>query len=156
MIRDNPAMAFRQYREPPRRSVWTHAEEARFLQICGPELELVYMLAIYTAQRRGDLLALPWSAYQDGSIRMQQGKTGKWLDIPVIARLARKLAETPRVSPIICTRNGRPWTPYHFSHTFRKTTVKARIEGRAAYQRALAAEGLQQFYDRDFYEVPEG
>ncbi|MDQ2095386.1 glutathione S-transferase family protein [Rhodalgimonas zhirmunskyi] len=32
---------------------------------------------------------------------------------------------------------------------------KARIEARPAYQRALEAEGLQQFYDRDFYEVPQ-
>ena len=36
------------------------------------------------------------------------------------------------------------------------SAYKARIEGRAAYQRALEAEGLQQFYDRDFYDVPEG
>ncbi len=33
---------------------------------------------------------------------------------------------------------------------------KARIEARPAYQRALEAEGLQQFYDREFYEVPQG
>ena len=32
----------------------------------------------------------------------------------------------------------------------------ARIAARPAYQKALEAEGLQQFYDRDFYEVPEG
>ena len=30
-----------------------------------------------------------------------------------------------------------------------------RLEAREAYQKALAAEGLQQFYDREFYEVPE-
>ncbi len=32
---------------------------------------------------------------------------------------------------------------------------KARIEERPAYRRALEAEGLQQFYDREFYEVSE-
>ena len=32
---------------------------------------------------------------------------------------------------------------------------KARIEARPAYQTALEAEGLQQFYDQEFYEVPE-
>lgn len=32
----------------------------------------------------------------------------------------------------------------------------ARIAARPAYRRALKAEGMQQFYDRDFYEVPEG
>ncbi|PIE14496.1 MAG: glutathione S-transferase [Rhodobacterales bacterium] len=32
---------------------------------------------------------------------------------------------------------------------------KERIEARPAYQRAAEAEGLQRFYDRDFYELPE-
>lgn len=32
---------------------------------------------------------------------------------------------------------------------------QARLESREAYQRALEAEGLQSFYDREFYEVPE-
>ncbi len=33
---------------------------------------------------------------------------------------------------------------------------KARMEARPAYQRALAKDGAQEFYDRDFYPVPEG
>jgi len=32
---------------------------------------------------------------------------------------------------------------------------QARIEARPAYQQALEAEGLQQFYDREFYDVPD-
>ncbi|MFW2541730.1 glutathione S-transferase family protein [Primorskyibacter sp. 2E107] len=32
---------------------------------------------------------------------------------------------------------------------------KARIEARPAYQRCLAREGAQRFYDQDFYPVPE-
>ncbi|SMX36659.1 glutathione S-transferase family protein [Maliponia aquimaris] len=32
---------------------------------------------------------------------------------------------------------------------------KARIEARPAYARAVAREGAQRFYDRDFYPVPE-
>ncbi|WP_322866033.1 glutathione S-transferase family protein [Aquicoccus sp. G2-2] len=44
----------------------------------------------------------------------------------------------------------------HFDRFPALSRYKARIEGREAYQRALAAEGLQRFYDRDFYEVPEG
>lgn len=33
---------------------------------------------------------------------------------------------------------------------------KARMEARPAHQRALAKDGVQEFYDRDFYPVPEG
>jgi glutathione S-transferase len=32
---------------------------------------------------------------------------------------------------------------------------KARLEARAAHQRAVAREGAQRFYTQDFYEVPE-
>ena len=130
MIRDNPAMAFRQYREPPRRSVWKHDEEQRFLDVCGPELALVYMLAINTAQRQGDILRLPWSACRDGLILLRQEKTGAEVHIPVTARLGRLLAGTPRVSPVICTRNGRPWRADHFRHMFKAAMVRARVEGR--------------------------
>lgn len=115
IMADNPALAFRQYRERPRRQLWRHDQERRFLEVCGPDLALVYLLAVYTAQRQGDLLALPWSAYDGEVIRLEQGKTGALLEIPVAARLARVLAETPRAGPMICTREpcacpaaGRP------------------------------------------------
>ena len=130
MIRQNPALGFRQYREPPRHSVWTHDEERRFLAVCGPELALVYMLAISTAQRQGDILALPWSACHDGLITLKQAKTGQKMEIPITARLGKVLEEAPRVSPVICTRNGRPWKVDHFRHMFKAAMVRARIEGR--------------------------
>lgn len=42
-----------------------------------------------------------------------------------------------------------------FDHFPNLVDFKARIEARPAYQRALEAEGLQRFYDREFYDVPE-
>jgi integrase len=143
LMESNPARAFRQYREPPRRQLWRHDEEARFLDRCGPDLALVYLLAVYTAQRQGDLLALPWSAYDGEVIRLEQAKTGAALEIPVAARLARVLAETPRAGPLICTRTplrvpgGRPvgpirtaWTADHFRHCFKAAMTAAGIENR--------------------------
>ena len=38
----------------------------------------------------------------------------------------------------------------------RLQAYKARMEARPAFQRALAKDGAQEFYDRDFYPVPEG
>ena len=38
----------------------------------------------------------------------------------------------------------------------RLQAYKARMESRPAFQRALAKDGAQEFYDRDFYPVPEG
>ena len=41
------------------------------------QLALALMLAIWTSQRQGDLLRLPWSAYDGTHIRLQQSKTGR-------------------------------------------------------------------------------
>jgi len=37
----------------------------------SPEMELALMLALWTGQRQGDLLALPWSAYDGSHIRLR-------------------------------------------------------------------------------------
>ena len=40
------------------------------------------MLALWTGQRQGDLLRLPWSAYDGNHIRLRQSKTGRRIVMP--------------------------------------------------------------------------
>jgi hypothetical protein len=65
------------------------------------------MLAVWTGQRQGDLLVLPWSAYDGQFIRLRQrkGKKGKGrrVKIPVGAPLKVMLDRTPRVATVILT-----------------------------------------------------
>ena len=56
--------------------VWTAADEAVFLRRAAPHLHLPLLLALWTGQRQGDLLRLPWSAYDGTHIRLRQGKNG--------------------------------------------------------------------------------
>jgi integrase len=46
--------------------VWTIEDEAAFLKDAPAHLHLPLLLALWTGQRQGDLLRLPWSAY-DGT-----------------------------------------------------------------------------------------
>jgi integrase len=46
--------------------IWADEDVARFLRTAPPYLRLAMLLAINTGQRQGDLLRLPWSAY-DGT-----------------------------------------------------------------------------------------
>jgi integrase len=39
-------------------------------------MDLPLLLALWTGQRQGDLLRLPWSAYDGEHIRLRQSKTG--------------------------------------------------------------------------------
>jgi integrase len=62
--------------------IWTEADIARLLAAASPQMALALMLALWTGQRQGDLLALPWSAYNGSHIRLRQSKTGQaviWL-----------------------------------------------------------------------------
>lgn len=55
-------------------------------------------LALFSRQRLSDVLKVKWSDISDGLISVRQGKTGKWLWIPVHRRPAAIFAELPRDS----------------------------------------------------------
>jgi hypothetical protein len=77
------------------------------------------VLAPETGQRQGDLLVLPWSAYDGASVRLKQSKTERPVNIPVTHRLRAVLETTPRVSPVILTSSaGRPWEPGAFRNAW--------------------------------------
>ncbi len=132
--RTNPARGFRQLPNPPREAVWTHDQERRFLEAClqlgRPSIRLAYMLAVWTAQRQGDVLRMAWSDYDGEVLYVRQGKTGRRLVIPVMGPLADVLAEAPRVSPVIVAdERGRPWKADHFRHTVKHIMRSAGIQG---------------------------
>jgi hypothetical protein len=55
--------------------VWGEVELSKLLAIATNEMETAVVLALWTGQRQGDLLALPWSAYDGKHIRLRQSKT---------------------------------------------------------------------------------
>jgi integrase len=92
-IRANPCKDFgsRLYTGSRRDKIWTDDDEAAFLAKAPGHMHLPFLLAIWTAQRQGDLLRLPWTAYNGKHIRLKQSKTGVRLVIPVGAPLKRAL-----------------------------------------------------------------
>jgi integrase len=110
--------------------IWTEADVARLLATTRPEMELALMLALWTGQRQGDLLALPWSAYDGSHIRLRQSKTGASVMVRVGAPLKALLDRTAKRSPLVLTnKSGAPWTSDGFRASWRKLCAKAKIEG---------------------------
>jgi integrase len=110
--------------------VWSVDDEAAFLEHAPAQLHLPLLLALWTGQRQGDLLRLPWSAYDGNHIRLRQSKTGARVVIPVAAPLKAALDATPKRGPIIVTSTtGRPWTPEGFRASFSIACKKAGIAG---------------------------
>ena len=120
----------RLYRASRSDKIWTEADEAAFLAKAPTHLHLPLVLALWTGQRQGDLLRLPWSAYDGIHIRLRQGKTGARIVIPVGAPLKSALDATPRRSTLILTSTGnRPWTSDGFRSSWRKACATAGVTG---------------------------
>jgi integrase len=110
--------------------VWTVEDEAAFLEHAPVHLHLPLLLALWTGQRQGDLLRLPWSAYNGSTIRLKQSKTGARVEIPVGAPLKAALDAAFRRGPIILTSTDKqPWTQDGFRASWGKACKKAAIAG---------------------------
>ena len=120
----------RLYRGSRRENVWTPSDEAAFFERAPARLHLALLLALWTGQRQGDLLRLPWNAYDGKHIRLRQSKTGARVVIPVGAPLKAALDATPKVSPIILTnRSGKPWRGESFRWSWNRACKAAGIIG---------------------------
>lgn len=131
MIETNPLeQGGRLYDENRAESVWSDEDEANFLKAASPEIALAFMLAIWTGQRQGDLLRLPWSGYDGSYVKLRQSKTGVKVRIPVSAKLKVALDSAPKVGPLILTSSDkRPWTSDGFRSSWKKTAKRAKITG---------------------------
>mgnify|MGYP002651770924 FL=1 len=110
--------------------IWQDADVASFLKVAAPELALAMMLALWTGQRQGDLLRLPWSAYDGKHIRLTQSKTGRRIVVPAGAPLRTLLERTERRGPLVLTTTrGRPWTSDGFRTSWGKACGRAGIVG---------------------------
>jgi integrase len=117
--------------------VWSVEDEAAFLKSAPAHLHLALLLALWSGQRQGDLLRLPWSAYDGQTIRLVQSKSKRRgarrpvrVLIPVGAPLKAALDEAAKTkkSPIILLNSERrPWTQDGFRASWGKACDKAGI-----------------------------
>jgi integrase len=131
LVAANPcARGGRLYRGSRAEKIWTPADEAAFLERAPSHLHLPLLLALWTGQRQGDLLRLPWSAYDGTHIRLRQSKGGARVVIPVGTPLKIALDATPKRSTImLTTSDGKPWTPDGFRASWGKACKRAGVIG---------------------------
>lgn len=111
--------------------VWSLDEEAAFLAQASAPMRLMLLLALWTAQREGDLLRLTWKAYDGRSLTLRQGKGGVRIRVPVAAPLKAVLDATKRAGvQIVVNRSGLPYTADGFRASFRKACEAASVTGR--------------------------
>lgn len=89
---------------------WTEAQISHALAHLREDLRRVVVLGLHTGQRRGDLIAMTWAAYDGQTIRLRQAKTGATLILPVHPELRVELeawkAERKGVQILTTPRTG--------------------------------------------------
>lgn len=106
--------------------VWSDAEIAALLASCGEHVTTPVLLALYTGQRRQDVVRMTWQQFQGDIIRVRQSKTGALLDIACHSELRRHLEQlrTRAKGVVICTSiEGRAYTPNSLSQALRRAVV---------------------------------
>jgi integrase len=128
----------RLYRAMRNDKIWTTEDEVRFLKSSPAHLHLTLLLPIWTGQRQGDLLRLPWSSYAGSTIRLVQSKSNRRgarpvrVTIPVGAPLkaALDVAAKTKHGPIILTSTDKkPWASDGFRSSWKKACQKAGVVG---------------------------
>jgi site-specific recombinase XerC len=92
-ISTNPLRGFKRlYHADRSEIIWLPEHIAQFMKVAPIEIQRALILGLHLGQREGDLLRLPWSAYDGVRISLRQGK------VVVVASSARS-SKFPVPSP---------------------------------------------------------
>ena len=115
--------------------IWLPEHIHAFMKAAPVEMQQALILALHTGQRQGDLLRLPWSAYDGKTIRLRQGKSrrgqkhGPIIEVPCTQALCRMLDGMGRKSLLILnTATSRAFKKRYFSQLFNRAMKEAGLE----------------------------
>lgn len=120
IVTNNPAQRFGKLKTPPRQIMWEPDELTLIMEKGTPSVRLAVTLGLYTLQREGDLIALPWASVTGGRFQLRQRKTGKLVAAETHPVLQAALDATKRraVQVLVSEVTGRPFDEHLFRHTF--------------------------------------
>lgn len=119
--------------------VWSDEEIDLFLRLAPLHVKTAILLALYTGQRLTDIAMMPWSNFQNQTIRVRQSKTGALLDIACHPVLRTHLESLPRQAiQIVTNEKGKPMRPSAVAGA-----ISREVKRNAAMPKARSAHGLR-------------
>lgn len=82
--------------------VWSDEEIDLFLKTCPEHVRTPVLVALYTGQRREDVVSMVWTQFQGDIVRVRQSKTTTPLDIACHSVLRKHLDGLTRMGDNIC------------------------------------------------------
>jgi integrase len=115
--------------------IWLPEHVKKFMSVAAIELQRALIIALHTGQRQGDILRMPWSAYDRKSITVRPaksargGKKARPVRIPCTKALKLMLDKMKRVSPLIlATKTGRAFQKRYFARQWEIATKAAGLD----------------------------
>ena len=115
--------------------IWLREHIAAFMNAAPIEMQRGLILALHTGQRQGDLLRLPWSAYDGVHITLRQGKARRGrslappIKVPCTVALRRMLDDMERTSPLmLTTKTGQSFKKRYFARLWDEAMTKAGLQ----------------------------
>lgn len=84
-------------------------------------------IGLFTAQREGDILQYARNKYDGHMVKLRQGKTGVWVEMPALPALKQVLDNIPCVSPLFLVneRTGKSYNKDSFGDNVREVRREA-------------------------------
>lgn len=130
----NPASGIKRLKRPGGEKeivAWSDAEIAWILAAAPAHVVTPILLALYTGQRREDVVSMTWQQWQGDELRVRTSKTRTLIDLGCHAVLKAHLEALRRESkivsltgPICLTPAGKPFTPNGLSGAVRRVVEK--------------------------------
>jgi integrase len=126
----HPLAGLRKIRRPPRRRYPTDAEYLAVYRLASPMIRCVMDIALLTALRRGDILALTRANKTDNGLLVRTGKTGAEILFEWTPALCKVVDDALRLppqvrQPIVCNRKGEAFTKNGFDSVWQRLMDKA-------------------------------
>lgn len=126
-LESSPATRLRKGLNAGKLPTWTAKQAEVALGSLPEPYRRAVFLALHTGQRRGDLCAMTWSAYDGQRINIVQQKTKRAVSIPVVPELRVELDRwkmEKRAVTILETVRGLSWIPSYLSRFLPGELVK--------------------------------
>jgi integrase len=119
------------YRSDRSEKIWLPEHITAMQQVASPEFWSLFLGALFTGLRQGDLRNLPWSAYDGRAVtwrvtKRRKGDAGVKVTIPCTLALRSLMDSLPRRGPLIfTTATGRAWQKRYVARHFEIARAKA-------------------------------
>jgi integrase len=149
-----PARIDRLYDADRSNKIWEDHHIAAFLAVAPEPLQWALIFAAEIGARQGDILGMPWSAYDGKRLRYTPSKTktrkrpnGRLIAPPVSDRLQMVIESLPKVSPVMLTNSrGLPWRGNSFRKAWGAVQTKAALTGTVAFT-DLRGTAVTRFFE---------